>query len=72
MATIDDLNLSISNMSTEELNQRILDLRKSRRIPKKITKTKTKASKPADLSTIMATMSKDDLEALIASLEETN
>ena len=72
MATIDDLNQSISEMSTEELNQRILDLRKSRRIPKKVSTTKSKSAKstkPADITSIMNTMSKEELQKLLTELE---
>jgi len=46
MATIDNLNTSISEMSSSELLERILALRKSRRVVKKVTKAKPKPKKP--------------------------
>lgn len=72
MATIDDLNTSITEMSDEELQSRMLDLRKSRRVNKKPTKTKTIA-KPKQLSIIslMGSMSEEDKAELIRTLEGT-
>jgi ribosomal protein L7/L12 len=71
MATIDDLNRSISQMTTEELNARILELRKSRRISKAAPKTVSKASgKSPDLASLMSMLSKEELAELLKTLED--
>ena len=72
MATIEDLNISISLMSHDELLARMLQLRKSRRITKTSIKKKKSASKAKpkiNLHTMAEGMSKDEKAELLAMLE---
>ena len=73
MANIDSLDTSITEMSNDELLERIRVLRGARRITKPFAGRKTKAKKakkPAMTATeIVATMSPDDMDKLIAELE---
>ena len=69
MTTINDLNKSISEMSEEDLKNTILDLRRSRRIPKATNKKKTKVAKSADISTVLNAMSEEDKLKLLEDLE---
>lgn len=47
MATINSLNISITQMSFQEALQRILEIRKSRKIPKKVVKEKKAPKEPS-------------------------
>lgn len=69
MTTADDLNTSISEMTTEELLQRITELRKARRIrpensPRKAKKPSAVASKNS-LAALLKQFSPEELEQLI-------
>ena len=67
MATINDLNKSISDMTDEQLHERIREMRHSRRTHKGPVRAAKKA-KPAELKP--ASMSEDQAAKLIAELEE--
>lgn len=71
MATIDDLaNKSILDMSDEELLERLYGIRSSRRIKKKVTKTKKAAPKKEKSATdIMSMLSPDQAADLLKQLE---
>lgn len=70
MATIENLNKSISEMSEQELIDRMLEIRKSRRtsnVKKSKAKSKPKASDPIAYA---KKLSSDARAKLIAELEE--
>ena len=67
MATINDLNLSVSDMTDEELLERLKEMRHSRRTHKVSAKKTTKAAKPAELKA--DSLSEDQASNLIAELE---
>jgi len=69
MATIDDLNKSISDMTTEELHERIREIRLSRRTPKMKKKTKAKKEKPIDVKKAVDSLSGDLKKKLLEALE---
>lgn len=69
MATINDLNKSISDMTTEELHERIREIRLSRRTPK-MKKTKAKKEKPIDVKKTVDSLSGDLKKELLNALEE--
>jgi hypothetical protein len=69
MATIHTLNKSISEMSEDELRNRMLELRKSRRTSKKPGRKATK-NKQSDPTALLANMSKEDRDKLIKQLAE--
>ena len=73
---ISDLHQSISEMSEEELNIRLRDLRTERRKsdkplrkPKAKAKTKAKAKPIKNLRTMASTMSKEEKLAMLELLE---
>lgn len=66
MATIDSLNKSISDMSDDELQNRMLDLRKARRVVKMPKTSKKKDPKKSG----NPAMSDEDTLKLIKMLEE--
>ena len=72
MATILDLNKSISDMSEEEVMDLIMKVRQARRAkPPKKTSTKGARKPPKiDVDTLIGGASKEDLSELIAMLEE--
>lgn len=67
MSTIDDLNLSVSDMTNEELIERLRVMRQSRRTHKAPVKRTVKAAKPIELNP--ANLSEDQAANLIAELE---
>jgi len=68
MATINDLNLSVSEMTDDELLERLKEMRHSRRTHKAPVKRTTKAPKPVELKA--GSLSEDQASNLIAELEE--
>jgi len=68
MATIDNLGLSVSEMTDEQLLERLKEMRHSRRTHKAPIKRATKASKPAELR--VSSLTGDQAQNLIAELEE--
>jgi len=68
MVTINDLGLSVSEMTDEQLLERLKEMRHSRRTHKVSVKSTTKASKPAELK--VASLTEDQASNLIAELEE--
>lgn len=73
MTTIDDLNTSITNMSTEELLQRITDLRKARRTspskPRAASPKPSKVTAKHSLAAILKNLPPEELEALLKGVE---
>ena len=71
MATIEDLNKSLSDMTEEELIERMRTIRHSRRVTKKKVSTKSKAKpvKPLDVGATMKSMSPEARAKLIQELE---
>ena len=69
MTTINDLNKSISDMTSDELFERLKDIRKNRRIKKKPALT-TKTSKIALASAdkLLESMSQEQINSLISKL----
>jgi hypothetical protein len=74
MTLIDDINQSVSQMSNNELLERIKELRMARRVnnPIRKTKTKTKTTKALTPEQLLATMDADQLSDLLKQLEEAN
>lgn len=74
MATIADLNKSLSDMTEEELIERMREIRRSRRLPKKKAKTKSpsKPKKDIDVGATMKSMSPEARAKLIEQLEGLN
>ena len=77
MATIDNLGTSILDQSPEDLQQRILAIRSSRRTPKKKVKQRTspskrapKAPKPKDPLALIKNLPPEARKMLIESLME--
>jgi len=71
MATIDDLNTSITEMEHERLTKLFLEIRSSRRIKKKKPTTTSKKPKPEmSAEALVSSMSKDQKSKLLAELEE--
>lgn len=68
MATINDLNLSVSDMTDEELLERLKEMRHSRRTHKAPAKRTAKAPKSAELKA--TSLTEDQASNLIAELEE--
>lgn len=68
MATINDLNLSVSDMTDEQLLERLKEMRHSRRTHKAPAKKTAKAAKPAELKA--SSLTEDQASNLIAELEE--
>ncbi|MBU2072782.1 MAG: hypothetical protein KKA68_21315 [Gammaproteobacteria bacterium] len=74
MATIDDLNTSIPNLSRPEAELLIKKLRESRRIPKKKRLVVTRQSKPKiskKPDDLIASLSEKQKQQLLALLEGT-
>ena len=69
MATINNLNKSISDMTTEELHERIREIRLSRRTPKARKQTKAKKEKPVDVKKTVDSLSGDLKRKLLEALE---
>lgn len=75
MSKIDDLKESISTMSDEALQALLLDIRLSRRTPKKVDKpSKAKASTPAssnqlDADTLLASLTPEMRATLLRKME---
>ena len=67
MATINDLGLSVSEMTSQQLLERLKEMRHSRRTHKAPTKRIAKAAKPMELNP--ANLSEDQASNLIAELE---
>lgn len=67
MATINDLGKSVSDMTDEELLERLKEMRHSRRTHKAPIKRAAKAQKPVELNP--ANLSEDQAANLIAELE---
>ena len=72
VATINGLNVSISDMTDEQLMEKLRELRRSRRIPKRSSKRKStkKLDPPVDPIKLAATLSPEMRAALIAQLSE--
>ncbi len=70
MATINNLNTSIIEMEHERLTKLFLEIRQSRRIKKKKPTSTSKAKPQKSTKAIMASMSDDQKNKLIAELEE--
>ena len=73
MATISDLNTSISDLSTSEAFELILQIRQSRITPKrktKVSKSKKKTKKQKDPLALLRGMSAEQRMLLIAELED--
>ena len=68
MATINDLGLSVSDMTNEQLLERLKEMRHSRRTHKVSVRKTTKTIKPAELK--VSNLSEDQASNLIAELEE--
>ena len=68
MATINDLGLSVSDMTNEQLLERLKEMRHSRRPHKAPIKRAAKAQKPAELKA--TSLTEDQASNLIAELEE--
>lgn len=67
-----DLKKSISEMSEEELEKLVLEIRESRRTKKKVVERKkreTAKKESNSLATLIDSLSDDDREALIKALE---
>ena len=72
MTLIDELNQSVSDMTDEQLLERIKELRTARRTQTTIPR-RTKAKKPAKKlspEALINSMSADELDALMKQLEE--
>ncbi len=69
MATIDNLNTSITEMEHERLTKLFLEIRQSRRIKKKKPTSTSKAKPEATTKSLLAKMSEEQRIALIAELE---
>jgi len=69
---IDNISQIISEMSDEELYERIKEVRKARRVPTAIPKGKAAPKTPntGKMLELMESMPKDMLAALLAELEE--
>jgi hypothetical protein len=71
MALIDEINKSISQMSEVELLDRIKELRSARRVYTPIANRKPKAkSGGASLQALLGALSPDELQSLLANLED--
>jgi hypothetical protein len=78
MSTIQSLHKSISQMSKEELEQRLLSIRKNIRESKKAVKISSKKSsaksakveKPLDMKAMFALMSEEEKTEFLKSLGE--
>jgi len=72
MANIDNLLKSISEMSDNELESRIIDVRKSirtKKAGKKVSSAKQSQPKGDNLISLLTGMSPEDKAALVAELE---
>ena len=69
MSSIDSINQSLSEMSSDELLERIRLIRTARRIPTAIPRHAKKTKKPADMSKLVKNLTDDQLASLIAELE---
>ena len=73
MTTIDNLNTSITNMTTEELLQRITELRKARRTsplkPRVVSSKPSKITAKHSLAAILKNLPHEELEALLKGVE---
>ena len=69
---IDNISQSISEMSDEELYERIKEVRKARRVPTAIPKGKAAPKTPSTkkMLELMDSMPKEMLASLLAELEE--
>ena len=69
---IDNISRSISEMSDDELYERIKTLRSARRVPTKIPRGSRPKKTPSlnKMQALLDSMSKDALASLVAELEE--
>jgi len=69
---IDQISKSVSEMSDDELYDRIKELRRARRVPTKIPRGSRPVKTPSlnKMNKLLDSMSKDALAALVAELEE--
>ena len=69
---LNDLRTSVSKLSDEDLFKLIIDVRKTRRNPTKVTPKKSPvktASQDISTSVLLSALKPDELDALIAQLE---
>ena len=70
MSSIDSINQSLSEMSSDELLERMRLIRTARRIPTEIPRHAKKAKKPAvKMAELVKNLTDDQLASLIAELE---
>lgn len=70
---LDDLQKPLADMSTEELRQLMLAIRKDRRVSKAAAKPKArreKAKKADTLQALLASLTPEEREALLKQIEE--
>jgi len=70
LSTINDINQSISDMSDEQLYERMRSLRTARRVPTDIPRYAKKTKPAASLTKLVGNLTDNQLAALLAELED--